>query len=138
MLVVLLVVKLDVVQRRMLRFIHSLDARHHVDSKDFKALSWLSVSDRVRYFKLSHVFKIVHGQAPNYLSKRFLPISNIHSYKTRSSSFDFSVSRDISRSLSSFSYTAVKDWNSLPFSLKQIESELCFRRKLKEYLSQSY
>ena len=130
--------KLDVVQRRMVRFINSFDSRHHVDSRDMKALSWLLVPDRVKYFKLLHVFKIARKQAPRYLLKRFVPISGVHSYETRSRCYDFLVSKELSRSLSSFSYTAVKEWNSLPVSLKQIESELCFRRRLKEYLSFSY
>ena len=130
--------KLDGVQRRMVRFINSFDSRHHVDSRDMKALSWLLVPDRVKYFKLLHVFKIARKQAPRYLLKRFVPISGVHSYETRSRCYDFLVSKELSRSLSSFSYTAVKEWNSLPVSLKQIESELCFRRRLKEYLSFSY
>ena len=130
--------KLEVLQRRMLRFIHSYDSRRHVDSKDFKAMSWLLVRDRVRYFKLIHVFKIVHGRAPDYLAKRFKPISSAHGYGTRSRACDFIISKELSRSLSSFSYTAIKDWNSLPVPLKQIETELCFRRKLKEHLSLSY
>ena len=130
--------KLDVLQRRMVRFINSFDPRHHVDARDIKALSWLLVPDRVRYFKLVHVFKISHKQAPDYLSKRFVPLSGVHAYETRSRSSDFLVSKELSRSLSSFSYTAVKEWNALPIFLKQIESELCFRRKLKDFFSSSY
>ena len=126
------------IQRRMVRFINSFDSRRHVDSRDMKELSWLLVPDRVSYFRLIHVFKIARKQAPSYLMKRFVPLSGVHAHETRSRSYDFLVSKEISRSLSSFSYTAVKEWNSLPVSLKQIESEICFRRRLKEHLSFSY
>ena len=122
----------------MLRFIYAYDPRRHVDSRDFKALSWLLVRDRVKYFKLIHVFKVVHGRAPDYLAKRFVPISSAHGYGTRSRTCDFVISKDLSRSLSSFSYTAIKDWNALPVPIKQINSEFSFKKRLKEHLSLLY
>ena len=50
--------RLDVIQRRMVRFINGFHHMHHVDSSDLKQLLWLNVEDRVRYFKLVHVFRI--------------------------------------------------------------------------------
>ena len=130
--------RLDVLQRRMVRYIYSYGPRDHVDSRDIKALSWLLVKDRVRYFKLVHVHKVAHKKAPDYLAKRFVPIQNTHSHNTRSSAFDYCTSKEMSYSLTGFSYTAIKEWNDLPNALKAIDSEKLFRRKLHEHFSLSY
>ena len=42
--------RLNVIQRKMVRFIHGLDNRAHVDTKNLRDLSWLSIADRVRFF----------------------------------------------------------------------------------------
>ena len=122
----------------MVRFINEYGPREHVGSGDVKSLSWLLVKDRVRYFKLVHVFKIVHGNAPGYLSGKFEPIVATHRHNTRSSGNNFHVSKALSGSLTSFAYTAVKEWNELPIDLKSIESEKLFRRKLRDHLCCSY
>ena len=57
--------RLDALQRRMVRFIHFKDYRAHVDLSDLKVSGWLSVPDRARFFKLLHVFKIHLGLAPS-------------------------------------------------------------------------
>ena len=122
----------------MARFIFSYGPRHHVGSGDIKALSWLLVKDRVRYFKLVHVFKVVHGKAPSYLTRKFIPVQGTHMHNTRSSCYNFHISKQLACSLSSFSYTAIKEWNNIPITLKAIDSEKLFRRKLHEFLSLSY
>ena len=53
--------KLDVLQRKVVRFIYSMDARGHVGTEHLRSLSWLSIPDRVRYFKVCHVFRIRNG-----------------------------------------------------------------------------
>ena len=130
--------RLDVIQRRMVRFIFSMDHMHHVGTKDLLNLGWLSIPDRVKYFKLVHVFKIKHGIAPDYLCDSFVPITQTHSHNTRGSGLDFAITRDLSSSRTSFAYTAIKHWNSLPLFLKNIQSESTFRIKLKEYLQSNY
>ena len=60
--------RLDVIQRRLVRFVFSMDRMGHVDLRDLGRLSWLSVPDRVRFFKLSRAFRIRAGTAPAYLS----------------------------------------------------------------------
>ena len=126
--------RLDVIHRRMIRFVFSFEPRHHVDLSHFKRLSWLCISDRVKYFKLIHVFKVKHGLAPSYLSDRFKRVDNMHSYNTRGSKRNFSVSDETCNSLKSFSYTAVKEWNLLPSSLKELNSIPRYRYML--YVSQ--
>ena len=74
--------RINVIQRRMVRFIFSYDSRH-VDSRDLRRLSWMSIPERVGYFKLLHVFKIRNNLAPDYLSNRFTLIEQTHQHNTR-------------------------------------------------------
>ena len=83
--------KLDVLQRKMIRFILHLDFRSHVDSAHLKRLSWLSVSDRVRHFKLRHVFYIFSKTAPDYMMENFKRVDDVHSYCTRGRDTNFYV-----------------------------------------------
>ena len=127
--------RLDVLQRRMVKFIMSKDRLYHVSSQDLRDLSWLSVYNRVRFFKLNQVFRIHMGTAPWYLSSNFRLISQSHGHNTRRSSHDYFVSRELANSPCSFAYTAVKHWNSLPRYLKDIDSFGTFKTRLKDYLS---
>ena len=129
--------RLDVIQRKMVRFLNNMDFREHVDHKDLHKLSWLSVPDRVSYLKLLHLFRVRHGMAPKYLMCNFKTISEAHSHNTRGSDYNYVVSRDLSLSQSGFAYTAIKLWNSLPPSINSIDTQPRFQRKehfLSKYL----
>ena len=97
--------RLDVIQRRMVRFVLAKDSLYHVTPQDLAKLSWLSISDRVRFYQLNHVFKIRLGNAPKYLSAGFQPITLRHSHD---SSSDYFIPKELANSPHSFAYTAVK------------------------------
>ena len=122
----------------MVRFIYSRHPMDHVGFGDLKLLSWLSIPDRVRYFKMVHVFRIRAGLAPHYLSEHFTPVSAVHTYKTRGHSFDFHVSKEISKAQTSFAYSAILNWNALPESIKGIQSLSLFKSRLKSHLLSNY
>ena len=122
----------------MVRFLNNMDFREHVDHKDLHKLSWLSVPDRVPYFKLLHLFRVRHGMAPKYLMCNFKTISEAHSHNTRGSDYNYVVSRDLSLSQSGFAYTAIKLWNSLPPLVKSIDTLPRFKRDLKEHFLSEY
>ena len=63
--------KLDVIQRRMVRYVFSMHHMSHVDTDNLREISWLSVTDRVRYFKLCLVFRIKAGDFALYQVKRW-------------------------------------------------------------------
>ena len=130
--------RLDVIQRRMVRFINGFHHMHHVDSSDLKRLSWLNVEDRVRYFKLVHVFRVRSGIAPIYLAANFVPIANRHSHCTCSSIHDYAITGNVTSAPNSFSYTAIQEWNALPANLKTPTSLNIFKRKVKELFVSSY
>ena len=76
-------------QRKMVRFIYGMNPRSHVDQRQFKQLGWLMVNNRVRYFRLVHVFRILKGTAPEYLSRNFTNVNRVHHHNTRGSVGDF-------------------------------------------------
>ena len=130
--------RLNVVQRKMVRFVHSLDYRAHVDSRDLRELEWLSVPDRVKSFRMAHLFRIRHKLAPSYLLPNFKLISVAHTYNTRGSSNNFHLSRELSLFPNGFAFTAIKQWNELPEEIKSIFEFRVFKRRLKQYLFTLY
>ena len=132
--------RFDVMQRKMARFIFSLDYRAHVDVTHFRGLGWLSVPDRVRYFKLLHVFRVFSGRAPLYLRENFTRLRDIHGHNTRGSDTDFYVPPIAPTNIvhRSFFYTAIKEWNALPSGLKLLGNEKSFKSKLKHFLLGRY
>jgi hypothetical protein len=132
--------KLDVLQRRMLRLIFGMDQRGHVGPQHYRSLAWLTVKDRVSYFKLVHIFKMSKGLTPTYLSEKFRYVSDVHSYRMRGSDLNFFVSSaDSSGAMAqSFNCTAKKEWNRLPASLKSISDVKVFKRDLKLFLISQY
>ena len=130
--------KLDVLQRKMLRFVNGFDSRHHIDNKDLFELSWLSIRDRISYFKLIHLFKIKHNLCPQYLRTNIVSISDTHSYGTRSRASNFHVSKILSNAPSTFAYSCVKLWNALPEHIKSIDSLPTFKHVLKKFMLSSY
>ena len=130
--------RLNVIQRKMVRFIYGMDNRGHVDNKNFRDLSWLSIPDRVKSFRMSHLFRIRHKLAPAYLLPNFKSVSDAHNHNTRGSSFNFHMSRELSLSPNGFACTAIKQWNELPNDLKSISVFRVFKQKLKQFLLSKY
>ena len=130
--------KLDVLQRKMVRFIYNFEFTKHVGYSELKSLSWLSVPDRVKFFKLVHVFRIKHGLAPSYLTTHFTSVSDTHSYHTRGSVSNFHVSKSVAIAPTTFAVTGIRHWNELPGHLKLIDSLKVFKRKLRAYLLDGY
>ena len=122
----------DVILRKMVRFIHSMEFTVHV------GLSWLSVPDRVTYFKLVHIFCICNNLVPKYLMTNCRSISDAHTHNTSGSNFNYCVSKNLARSQNSFAYTAIRSWNSLSAPLKGISDISIFKRKLKTALLARY
>ena len=133
--------RLDVLQRKMVRYVLNMDFCSHVDSSHFRKLGWLKIEDRVRYFKLVHAFKIYKGLAPQYVCEFFTRSSSVHSYNTRGSQTDYFISQDDTRAsymINSFTYTAKLEWNRLPSDLKKISNLVKFKALTRAYLFESY
>ena len=130
--------KLDVIQRKMVRYVQGMDIRQHVGVAELRSLSWLSIPDRVAFFKLVHLFRIRNNLAPRYLMINFVSVSNAHSHLTRGSGYNYRISRDLAQAPHGFAFTAIKQWNSLPSYLKEICGLKVFKRRLKEFFFSRY
>lgn len=132
--------RFDVMQRKMVRFVFNMSPRGHVDQQSLKQLGWLSVRDRVRYFRLIHVFKISKGLAPDYLVGGFTPVASVHGHNTRGSMSDYHISKESRTALkcSSFGVTAKREWNSLPRELKLLPNIGLFKSRLRKYFLEQY
>ena len=130
--------RLNVIQRKMVRFINGMDNRAHVDKRNFREFSWLAIPDRVTFFKMSHLFRIRHNLAPKYLLPNFTALSQVHGHNTRGSAYNFQLTRDLSKCPTSFIFTSIKQWNGLPGHIKSITDFKVFKRKLREFLISQY
>ena len=89
------------------------------------------VHKRVEQLKMNHMFNIIHGISPAYL-KEDISLQDNANHQTRSvTSLSCQTPRVNSFGLKSFFYTAIKSWNSLPFSLRSINMKQSFKNILK-------
>ena len=125
--------QLQVVENAAARLVYRLRRRDHITPALISA-HWLPMDMRVR-FKISLlVFKCLRGTGPRYLTSLLSPTTP--SRALRSSSQD-ALSYQRSRSKygdRAFSTAGPILWNSLPSSLKDIETVQLFRQKLKRHL----
>ena len=128
--------RLEVIQRKMVRFVNGWHPRSHVGLPEIIAVGWLSFPKRVSFFKLCHLFKIKHGLAPQYLARDFRTTSSVHSHSTRGSDLNYVPNfRDFPNN--SFHYTVVREWNALPANIKSQASLIRFKKELKRHFSTS-
>ena len=67
------------------------DFRAHVDFTHLKCPGGLYVSDRAKYFRLLHVFRINSNESPEYLMENFTRVNAIHGHSGRGSAANFFV-----------------------------------------------
>ena len=122
--------KLDVLQRKMARFVLGIGPRAHIGQETLKGLGWLTIKVRVRYFALLHVFRVKNGCGPGYLRRGFVPIRDIHDHKTRGSCVGFHISaNDV---VGTFEYFGKKEWNEIPERFKTLRNIDAFKTGLNE------
>ncbi len=122
-------------QKRAARII--LNAKRHASSLIlFKELGWLTFMNRIKYHKGVLMFKCIKGNAPPYLSDLFNKPSHERSYSTRSSNNgNLFVPRPNSNYMKkTFHYSGTVLWNSLPTSLKNIQTIDAFKSQYSNFL----
>ena len=122
----------------MAQFALGLQPRDHVGLSELRSLSWLSIADRVKYFRLIHLFRIKNGLAPHYLRRNLASVSETHTHNTRGSVSNFHVSKSVAIAPTTFAVTGIRHWNEIPSHLKLIDSLKVFKRKLRAYLLDGY
>ena len=126
--------RLQRAQNKVIRFILNKDFMYHIDHADFKSLGILNINTRAEQLRLNHVFNIFYDTCPDYMKENFFRLSNLHSYNTRGSNFNFHVPRIKTHSSGSFFYNAIANWNRLPDDIKSISLKSVFKRSVKTHL----
>ena len=81
------------------------------------------------------MYKTVNRMFPNYLSKKFSPISTVHEHNMRGSSHKLFVPRTLTESQKkSFSFRGVTQWNDIPVEFARAQSVAEFNSKNCQYL----
>ena len=127
--------RLQVVQNKVVRFIHGYDSRTSLKVKDFSSIGWLNVQNRVKQLRLNHVHKIVNKKCPSYMNNNFSLVSDIHSHNSRNSKGNFYLPQVNCFTSTTFYYQAIKDWNSLPADVKNVSYIYEFKKKVKTALT---
>ena len=75
------------------------------------------------------MFNIFNDKSPEYMKGQFLLLSSGH--HTRHNVSNFVVPRVESFGINSFKYTGTKLWNSLPLSVRSLQSKFDFKKAVK-------
>ena len=126
--------KLQICQNKTVRFIKNLGPRSHIGFLELNSLNMLNVDFRVKQLRLSHVHKIFNGTGPSYLSEQFIKVSDVHHHFTRGSTENFIVPSVNGVAATTFYYSGIKDWNSLPWDVKQKCTFNGFKSAARQYL----
>ena len=125
---------MQVMQNNMIRFILGKPPRYHVTFNDFKKVDILPVKLRVEQLKLNHMFNIINGIAPKYLGSEIVMVNSQHNHATRASVRSCKVPSARSAARSSFFYTGIMLWNSLPINIKMAETKMGFKQRDRGFL----
>ena len=125
--------KVQTAQNKFVRFILGYDSRFHLTSSDFKKVKFLDIENRFTYLSLNMIHNVHSGRSPLYLCN-FQSTQDVHQHNTRNSSLSYVIPQVNKQGSTTFMYNAAKAWNSIPVSLRAIESKNSFKHKCKLYL----
>ena len=128
--------KLQIMQNKIIRYILNLNSRAHIGCNEHERVNMLSVPDRVKQLRLTHVYKIWNGICPIYMKEHFSKIADTELRNcTRASVNNFFLPRVKGQGIHTFYYSGIKNWNSLPAAIKEIQNEYTFRENVKKNIA---
>ena len=126
--------RLQVIQNSAARLLTHTNRRTHI-TPVLAALHWLPLQFRIHFKILVLTFRVLHGQAPSYLSdliQFYTPTRSLRSSDQRL--LDIPHTHFKTRGDRSFAAVAPRLWNMLPFSLRCLDSVDTFKKNLKTLL----
>ncbi len=126
--------RLQTVQNRAARLIVRADRRAHT-TPIMHDLHWLPVSERITFKVLMYTFKALHGLAPAYVTSLLEVYTPGRSLRSATGGTILIVPK--TKKLvgeAAFSSAAARLWNSLPQSLRTMDSKTNFKKHLKTHL----
>ena len=94
----------------------------------------LNVDSRVKQLRLCHVHNFFNETGPSYLSEHFIKVSDVHHHFTRGSTENCEIPSVSGVAATTFYYSGIKDWNSLPLDVKQKCTFNGFKSAARQYL----
>lgn len=131
--------KLERLQNFAIRFVFGLRKYDHVST--FRAkLNWLPIRSRRNAHTLNLLYSILFDpKVPEYLKERFTFLRNqdLPERSTKKLLLKFPRYNSVFYK-SSFTFQAVKLWNSLPVNIRQAKSKTVFRKMVHDFYFKSY
>ena len=125
--------KLQAVQNFACRIVSGARKFDHV-TPIRKELNWLSVQSQLYYRNATTAFRCMTGQAPDYLSSKFIKRAEVSRRSTRNSQLLQIPFFRTASGQRTFFYRTVNLWNSLDNSLKLCNSVKVFKKRLRTKL----
>ena len=125
--------KLQAVQNFACRVVSGARKYNHV-TRIRKELNWLPVASQLYYRSATMAFKCMAGNAPEYLSSKFLKQAEVSGPSTRNSQLLNILFFKTGSGQRTFYYRTVNLWNSLDCFLKLCDSVTVFKNRLRTKL----
>ena len=132
--------KLQAIQNSAARLVSRKKKRDHI-TPVLQNLHWLPVLKRIDFKILCLTYKIITGQAPDYLAELLTIRHTGRTLRSQSSGaiiLHQPVCNTVYYGNRAFSVCAPRLWNALPFELRLANSYTNFRNQLKTYLFRSF
>lgn len=97
-------------------------------------LNWLSVHQRLFYFAMLFVYKIINNLLPTYFNKYIIYVKEIHNYNTRTASNIYLGKTNLKKTMNNLFFKGFIEYNKLPKHITDSTSVKIFKRKLKNYI----
>ena len=128
-------------QKRAARLVLNTRIREERTVTLFNKLNWLPFDDELKLNTCCMVFKIMNGQAPDYLVNKFSRVSDIS--KRRSSRYGniTFVCPKYNRETEggkSFAVSAIKLWNNIPTTIRSSSTINTFKKRYRIFLAEQY
>ena len=129
--------KLRLLQKKAIRIISNTDYLAH-SSKLFVNLKLLKLDDIMTFQLGTFMYKLKYNKLPNVIPHMFVTNENIHSHNTRNKNGYLIPSVRTNCRKFTVGYAGPILWNSFPQKLRQLPSEVIFKKKLKSILLATY
>jgi hypothetical protein len=103
-----------------------------------KELHWLPVKARISFKILTVVWKAKHDRAPHYIQELLSPYSSGRTLRSGDQDLLHVPKHRVNYGERAFSVAAPKLWNTLPLSVRQLDTYDAFKSKLKTLLFTQY
>ena len=129
--------KLRLLQKKAIRIISNTDYLAH-SSKLFLNLKLLKLDDIMKFQFGTFMYKLKYNKLPNVIPHMFVSNENIHSHNTRNKNGYLIPSVRTNCRKCTVGYVGPILWNAFPQKLRQLPSEVIFKKKLKSILLATY